>query len=505
MYTDFAWQMWGVMTDPHLLVLSVIGVLLGIIFGCLPGISSTMALAILLPVTYALTPEGAMVFLMSVFAATVYGGSISAIMINIPGTPGAIVTQLEGYPMARKGKAGEAMFYSLYSSTIGGFIGLAVLMLVAPLVAQAAMQFRSPEFAMVTVLGLTMLAYSTPGSTFRGVLSGAIGLMCGMVGFDALTDVPRFTYGSGALLNGVELVPVTIGLFGLAEVMRNIDGASAIQRVSTSLGRLWPSREDIRRVTGSILRGSAIGIGVGAIPAAGSAIAVAVSYAQEQRLSKRSKEFGTGVPEGIAGPEAANNACIGGALIPMMTLGIPGDTMTAVLMGALLIHGLRPGPLLFEEHTGYVAAVYVSLFIGTLLTFVFGMILMRQFVRLLQAPSHILLVLIMLLCIVGAFAMRNNMTDVYVMIAFGVIGYIMAALEIPVAPLAFGLILGPLLEENLRRSLIVSDGSWMIFVERPIACTMLLLSVLALAYPMFAPALRQLWRRRLGNPDQSTS
>lgn len=503
MFSDFALQMWGVMTDPHLLMLSVLGVLLGIVFGCLPGISSTMAMAILLPVTYALSPEGAMVFLMSVFAATVYGGSISAIMINIPGTPGAIVTQLDGYPMARKGKAGEAMFYSLYSSTIGGFIGLAVLMLVAPLVAQAAMQFRSPEFAMATVLGLTMLAYSTPGSTFRGILSGAIGLMCGMVGFDALTDVPRFTYGSGALLNGVELVPVTIGLFGLAEVMRNIDGASAIQRISTSLGRLWPSREDIRRVTGSILRGSAIGIGVGAIPAAGSAIAVAVSYAQEQRISKRSKEFGTGVPEGITGPEAANNACIGGALIPMMTLGIPGDTMTAVLMGALLIHGLRPGPLLFEEHSGFVAAVYVSLFIGTLLTFVFGMLLMRQFVRLLQAPSHVLLVLITLLCIVGAFAMRNNMTDVYVMIAFGVIGYIMAALEIPVAPLAFGLILGPLLEENLRRSLIVSDGSWMIFVERPIACTMLLLSVLALAYPMFAPALRRMWRRRFGNSDQS--
>ena len=505
MYSDFAMQMWGVITDPHLLMLSVLGVLLGIVFGCLPGISSTMALAILLPVTYALTPEGAMVFLMSVFAATVYGGSISAIMINIPGTPGAIVTQLDGYPMARKGKAGEAMFYSLYSSTIGGFIGLAVLMLVAPLVAKAAMQFRSPEFAMATVLGLTMLAYSTPGSTFRGILSGCIGLLCGMVGFDSLTDVPRFTFGSGTLLNGVELVPVTIGLFGMAEVMRNIDGVSAIERISTNLGRLWPSREAIRKVWPSILRGSAIGIGVGAIPAAGSAIAVAVSYAQEQRLSKRSKEFGTGVPEGIAGPEAANNACIGGALIPMMTLGIPGDTMTAVLMGALLIHGLRPGPMLFEEHTGFVAAVYVSLFIGTLLTFVFGMALMRQFVRLLQAPSHILLVLITLLCIIGAYAMRNNMTDVYVMIAFGIIGYIMSALHIPVAPLAFGLILGPLLEENLRRSLIVSDGSWMIFVERPIAFTMLLLSVLALSYPMFAPALRRMWRRRVTNPDQSAT
>ncbi|PWB61858.1 MAG: C4-dicarboxylate ABC transporter permease [Bradyrhizobiaceae bacterium] len=496
MLADFLAQFAMVLAEPRLLGLSALGVLLGIVFGCLPGISSTMSLAILLPVTYALSPQAAMIFLMAVFSASVYGGSISAILINIPGTPGAIVTQLDGYPLARKGRAGEALFYSLLASTVGGVLGLAVLMLVAPFVAGAAMQFRSPEFAMATVFGLTMLAYSTPGSTFRGLLSGSIGLLCGMVGFDATTDVARFDFGSSMLQNGIELVPVTIGLFGLAEVMRNIDGAAAVQQVTARLGRLLPAKGEIRRLWPSMLRGSAVGITVGAIPAAGSAIAVAVSYAQEQRLSPRGREFGTGVPEGITGPESANNACVGGALIPMMTLGIPGDTMTAVLMGALLIHGLRPGPLLFAEHAGFVGAVYVALFLALVFTAVFGLALMRQFVRLLQTPSHVLLVIITLLCVVGAFAIRNNMTDVYVMLAFGVVGYLMYALAIPVAPLAFGLILGPLLEENLRRSLVVGDGSWLIFLERPLAAALLALSLAALVYPALAPALRRAWTAR---------
>tara|TARA_Y100000994_G_scaffold226277_1_gene209122 strand:- start:1140 stop:2444 length:1305 start_codon:yes stop_codon:yes gene_type:complete len=425
---------------------------------------------------------------MAVFSASVFGGSISAILINIPGTPGAIVTQLEGYAMTKDGRASEALTYSLFSSTIGGIVGLIILMLVAPLVAKAAMQFRSPEFAMTTVFGLTMLAYSTPGSTFRGILSGVIGLLCGMVGFDLVTDVPRFDFGTSALQSGIGLVPLTVGLFGLAEVFRGIEGGVKGARKTPKLGTLMPSFEKVRRLWKTILRGSALGAIIGAIPAAGSAIAVAVSYAQEQRFSKRGNKFGTGVPEGLAGPEAANNACVGGALVPLMTLGIPGDTMTAVLMGALLIHGLRPGPMLFAERPDFVASVYVALFLALLLTVVFGFLLVRHFVRLMRTPDHILLVIIAMLCVVGSFAIRNNITDVYIMIAFGVIGYVMNRLDIPVAPLAFGLILGPILEENLRRSLIISDGSWLVFIERPIALTMLVLSVSALVFPLLQRA-----------------
>lgn len=480
-------QLFEIFTDPYLIGLSAMGTLLGIIFGCLPGISSTMALAILLPITYALSPTAAIVFLMAVFSASVFGGSISAILINIPGTPGAIVTQLEGYPMARSGRAGEALFYALAASTLGGLIGLAVLMLVAPVIAGAAMQFRSPEFAMATVFGLTMLAYSTPGATFLGILSGCIGLLCGMVGFDALTDVPRFDFGSTLLQSGVTLVPVTIGLFGIAEVMRNLDiPVAGKEDTAAWIGRIRPPWSEMRRLWKAVLRGSGIGVVVGAIPAAGSAIAVAVAYAQERRLSPRGKDFGKGVPDGVVGPEAANNASVGGALVPMMTLGIPGDTMTAVLMGALLIHGLRPGPQLFIDNPDFVAGVYVALGVAIVFTAVFGLALMGQFVRLMRAPRHVLVAAIILLCIIGSYAIRNNVADVWIMIAFSVIGYLMNALSIPVAPLAFGLILGPILEENLRRSLIVGDGSWMIFLERPIALTMLLLSLAAVIYPMIA-------------------
>ena len=495
MIADFLSAASGILMDPYLLGMSALGVVLGITMGCLPGISSTMALAILLPVTYAMSPVAAMMFLMAVFSASVYGGSISAILINIPGTPGAIVTQLEGYAMTRKGEASDALTLSLFSSTMGGIVGLVILMLVAPIVASAAMQFRSPEFAMATVFGLTMLAYSTPGSTFRGILSGAIGLLCGMVGFDVVTDVSRFDFGTTALQSGIELVPLTVGLFGLAEVLRGLEDGAGRRVQTPALGTLIPSFSKLRRLWKTVLRGSALGAIIGAIPAAGSAIAVAVSYAQEQRLSKRSAEFGTGVPEGLAGPEAANNACVGGALVPLMTLGIPGDTMTAVLMGALLIHGLRPGPLLFAERPDFVAGVYVALFFALVLTVVFGTFLIRYFVRLMRTPSHVLLMIIALLCVIGSFAIRNNVVDVYVMLAFGVIGYVMTRLEIPVAPLAFGLILGPILEENLRRSLIISDGSWLVFVERPIALSMLLLSIGALCYPLVRTSVALMARR----------
>ena len=484
---EFLAQLAGIFSDPNMLMLSIVGTLLGIVFGCLPGISSTMALAILLPISYSLTPAGAIVFLMAVFSASVFGGSISAILINIPGTPGAIVTQLDGYPMARSGRAGEALFYALGASTLGGLIGLGALIMIAPVVAGAAMQFRSPEFAMATVFGLTLLAYSTPGATFLGILSGCVGLICGMVGFDSLTDVPRFDFGTRALQNGINLVPVTIGLFGIAEIMRNLQIASGSgETVTRHIGRIIPPWSEMRRLWKAVLRGSGIGIAVGAIPAARSAIALAVSYAQEQRFSPRGKDFGKGVPDGVVAPEASNNAAVGGALVPMMTLGIPGDSMTAVLMGALLIHGLRPGPQLFLEHTDFVASVYIGLLLAIVLTAVLGLLLMKQFVRLMQAPRHILVVAIILLCVIGSFTIRNNVADVGVMITFSLIGYVMYKLEIPVAPLAFGLILGPILEENLRRSLIVSDGSWMVFVERPIALAMLLLSLAAVLYPVFA-------------------
>ncbi len=471
------------LSDPTALGLSLVGVLAGILLGALPGISSTMSLAVLLPVSFSMSPGHGMMFLIGVFSASVYGGSISAILINIPGTPGAIVTQMDGYPMARRGRAGEALIYALLASTFGGLFGWILLMVIAPLVAQAALAFRSPEYAAVTVFGLTMLAYASPGSTFKGLIAAVIGILCAQIGFDDITDIGRFDFGNPGLQAGIQLVPMAVGIFGLAEVLRNIEPGGARLQAVARIRRLFPPWREIRPLWPIAVRGSLIGALVGAVPAAGSAIGVAVAYAQEKRMSRAPDRYGTGIPEGIVAPESANNACVGGALIPMMTLGIPGDTMTAVLIGALLIHGLRPGPALFTERLDFVAAVYVALAVALVLTALCALILVRWIARILNTPKNALMAGIAVLCVIGSYAVRNSEFDVLVMIAFGALGWLMQRVGIPVAPVAFGLILGPLLEENVRRSLIV-DGSWWVFVERPISLCLLLLSVAALVYPV---------------------
>ena len=479
------------LTDPVGLGLCVIGVVIGIILGALPGISSTMALAVLLPFSFGMDLDNSMLFLMAVFSASVYGGSISAILINIPGTPGAIVTQMDGYPMARNGRAGEALTYALLASSLGGIFGWLLLIGFAPLVASLALVFQSPEFAAITLFGLTMLAYASPGSTFLGILAGVIGLILSTVGFDPTTDVSRFTYDIAPLQAGLGLIPAAVGIFGIAEVLGNIEHVGLRLKVVTEIKRIIPPWNEMKRLWPICIRGSLIGAFVGAIPAAGSAIAVSVAYAQEKRMSKRPELFGTGIPEGIVAPESANNSCVGGALIPMITLGIPGDSMTAVLIGALLIHGLRPGPDMFLAHIDFVATVYVSLILAVIVTLALGLYGNRYFARVLQLPRPILLTAIVLLCIIGSFAVRNSMFDVVVMLGFGVAGYAMNKVGMPTAPVIFGMVLGPLLEDNIRRSLILY-GDWNVFLERPISLALLLLSVVALVYPLIQTA----WQKR---------
>ena len=463
-----------VLLDPVALGLSVMGVLFGIILGALPGVSSTMSLAVLLPVSFTMAPGHAMMFLLGIFSASVYGGSISAILINIPGTPGAIVTQMDGYPMARNGRAGEALTYALLASATGGILGWLLLVMLAPLVAAAALHFQSPEYASVTFFGLTMLAYATPGSTYKALLAGVLGLLISTVGLDGITDVSRFDFGVSDLQAGLSIIPVAVGIFGLAEVLRNVEGGSRRFEVIKRIDRLLPPWSEIRPLLPMAVRGS---------------------YAQEKRMSKTPERYGTGIPEGIVAPESANNACVGGALIPMMTLGIPGDSMTAVLIGALLIHGLRPGPALFTERLDFVATVYVALLLAIVLTTIFGLIGIRWIARILHEPKNIMMTAIAVLCVVGSYAVRNSSFDVLVMVVFGFIGYLMQRVGMPVAPVVFGLILGPLLEENNLRALIVNDD-WRIFVTRPISLTLLVVSVISLVYP----AIRDRLRRSPGVP-----
>ena len=473
----------GFATDPAMLALLALGAVLGLVLGAIPGISSTMALAVMLPVTFAMDTGAAILFLIAIFMSSVYGGSISAILLKLPGTPAAIFTQVEGYPMARAGRAGQALSYALIASSAGGLIGLALLVTLTPLLAGVATNFRSPEFAAVALFGLVMLSFSSNGSTIVATVVGLIGVLIGMIGFDPLTDAQRFTMGQPALQAGISLVPVIIGLFGLAEVLRalSLPGDRVLMR--PSIGRITVPLRDLVGRTSPMLRGSVIGTFIGAIPAAGSAVAVSIAYAVEKRLSPNRAGFGSGEPDGLVAPEAANSAGVGGSLIPLMALGVPGDTITAVLMGALLLHGLQPGPTLFAANPTFVAWIYASVLLALVATLIVGLASLRFAVLITRVPPRVMLIVVAIFCVIGAFAIRNDMNDVYLMAAFGLLGWVFYKLNLPATPLAFGLILGPILEENVRRSLMISQGDWSVFISRPVAGVFVLISVLLVIGP----------------------
>lgn len=488
----------GVMTNPTLLGLSLLGVVLGLIFGALPGISSTMALAVMLPFTYGMETPAAMMLMLGVFFASVYAGSISAILLNIPGTPGAMITLLDGHAMARSGRAAEAMSYALIASLFGGVIGWVLMVILAPTIASYALHFGSPEYAAVVFFGLALVAYASSGDTLRGLAAGAIGLLVGVVGRDEISDVPRFTFGAADLQGGIDIIPLAIGVFGIAEALSVLSRKKgAAEPMQTRSQRTWPPLRDLVPEIPTALRGSAVGAFVGAIPAAGSAVAVALAYAIEKRLSKNPAAFGTGLPRGVVAPESANNACVGGALIPMMTLGIPGDSITAILIGVLLLHGLRPGPGLFESQPDLIVTIYSALFVAILLTgLVAATIGLPVFRRVLSLPQRILVTGVLLLCLLGAFSVRNATVDVWVAIFFGGVGFAFIRLGVPVLPLAFGAVLGPILEENLRRTLMI-HRDWLVFLERPVSLALISISVVVLVGPPIVRLLSNTRGRKL--------
>jgi len=488
----------GIMLDPVAIGLCFAGVVAGLMFGAMPGVSSTMALAVMLPLTYAMSPEHAMMLMIAVFFSSVYAGSVSAILLNIPGTPGAMMTLLDGHPMAKQGRAGEAMTYALVASIAGGLFGWVFLAMVAPVIAQYALAFGSPEYAAVVFFGLVLVAYAASGDTLRGLVAGVLGLMLGVVGRDSVTDVPRFTFGHPVLESGIDIIPLAIGLFGISEALAAIDSRPS-QESSTlaRLGRLMPPWRSLLAEVPATLRSSAIGAFVGAIPAAGSAVAVAVAYSFEKRLSRNPEKFGTGLPRGVVAPEAANNACVGGSMIPMMTLGIPGDSITAVLMGVLLLHGLRPGPGLFESQPEFVSTIYIALLLAIIVTAVVAATAgLRIYNRVLLLPRRVLFTAVMLLCLLGAFSVRNSLFDVWVALLSGGAGYALVRLGVPILPLAFGVVLGPILEENLRRTLMI-HRDWTVFIERPISLAMLLIALLVLLAPLLTNLFNRLKNRWL--------
>jgi putative tricarboxylic transport membrane protein len=475
----------SVALTPVNLGLALAGALLGTLVGALPGIGSTSAVALLLPLTFNMDPSGAIILLCGIYYGSMYGGTITSVLINTPGESATVVTTLDGYQLARQGRAGAALGIATLASFVAGTTGTAALMLTAPTLARGALTFGPPEYFALTVLGLAMLAGLTTGSGTKAALSALLGLIVATVGLDVTTGMPRLTFGSVDLLGGIDFLPVSIALFGFTEML--ITAASPVQSVvgapRVTVREVFPTWADCWRSRFAMLRGTVIGFFVGTLPGAGATLASFIAYAVEKRVSRQPERFGRGALEGVAAPEAANNAASAGALVPLLTLGLPGGTTTAVLVGALIMWGLRPGPLLFEQNPRFAWGLIASMYIGNLMLLVLNILLIPIFVRALRIPFSILAPSVLVLCLVGAFAANNRMWDVGVMLVFSVLGLAMRRLGY--SPVAFvsALVLGPLAENAFRQSLQISHGNFAIFASRPIAATLLVLAAAALIVP----------------------
>jgi putative tricarboxylic transport membrane protein len=465
---------------PAMLFYCLVGVFIGTLVGVLPGIGPVGAMSMLLPATYGLSPAASIIMLAGIYYGAMYGGSTTSILVNIPGEAASVITCLDGYQMARKGRAGPALGISAIGSFIGGTIAVIGLMFLSFPLANAALKFGAPEFFSVMVLAMTILAYMAAGSAVNAFLMVLIGLILGCVGMDPVFGIPRFFFGSASLLDGIGVVPVAMGLFGIAEIFANVGSPQERSILKAKIRNLLPNLDDWKRSIGPIWRGSIMGFFLGILPGAGSIMSTFVSYTTEKKLSKHPEEFGTGAIEGVAGPETANNAAAGGAFVPMLALGIPPTAVMALLLSALIIHGVTPGPLLMKQHPEIFWGVIASMYVGNALLLILNLPLVGLWVKVLKVPNKLLLPLILLACLIGAYATNSNATDILVMIIFGVVGYILKKAGYELAPLIMALVLGPMMEANWRSALILSDGSLLIFVTRPISVTFLIISALLL-------------------------
>jgi putative tricarboxylic transport membrane protein len=461
------------------------GVFLGIIVGSLPGLTATMGIALLIPFTFGVAPEIALSMMIGIFAGGIYGGSISAILLRTPGTPAAGATVLDGYPLAQRGEAGRALAVATISSAIGGLIGAVTLSFLAPQIARIAVRFGPPEYVLLGIYGLTMISYVTGKSMLKGYFMGLLGLLIATIGIDPISGFPRFTFGNLNLLTGFALLPVLIGLFAVAQAFEGVSTFRNRAVAQVKIARIGIAVRDFVRIIPHVIKSGFIGTFVGAVPGTGTDIAAFLSYGEAKRSSRNAAEFGTGAIEGVAAPEAGNNASVNGAMIPLFTLGIPGEAATAVMLGGLLLLGLQPGPLLFRENAQVIYTVFASTITANLFILTIGLIGARGFAKILSLPKNVITPLIFIIAIVGSYAMRNNAFDVGVTIATGFVGYLLVKADYPVPPLLLGLILGPLVESNLGRTLLISDGNLLVFFTRPISLVFVALITFALVSSVF--------------------
>jgi putative tricarboxylic transport membrane protein len=455
-----------------------IGVFIGTLIGVLPGIGPIGAMSILLPTTFGLSPVASVIMLAGIYYGAMYGGSTTSILVNIPGEAASVITCLDGYEMAKQGRAGPALGISAFGSFVGGTFSIIGLMFLVTPLAEAALKFGPAEFTALMCLAMTVLTYLASRSMLRALLMVIAGLMVGSVGNDPIAAVPRFTFGSTYLLDGIGLVSVAMGLFGISEVLINLEQRQVGVLLKTTIKNLLPTRQDWRRCYGPIGRGSVLGFLLGILPGGGGIIASFLSYTMEKRFSKYPHEFGKGAIEGVAGPETANNAAAGGGFVPLLSLGIPSNAIMGLLLGALIIHGISPGPLLVTEHPEIFWGVIASMYIGNVMLLLLNLPLIGLWVKVLRVPYRVLMPLILLCCLIGAYASNNNSLDIVTMLVFGIVGYVLRKLDYEPAPFLLAMILGPMLETNFRNALKMSDGSLLIFVQKPISAVILAICAL---------------------------
>ncbi len=472
------------------LLFCFVGVFFGTLVGVLPGIGPLATMSILLPVTFGMSPTTAIIMLSGIYYGAYYGGSTTSILVNIPGEAASVITCLDGYQMALSGRAGPALGIAAFGSFIAGTFGLIVLQAVSPALVTVALQFGAPEYFSLMILGLVILTFLTEKSMVKALMVAAVGVIMGTVGMDNMTGTARFTFDIPELLDGLGIVPMAMGLFGITEIFLNLEKVIQRSVMSSKLTGLLPSIRDWMDAKWSILRGSLVGFGLGMLPGGGGVIASFSSYAIEKMSSKHPEKFGHGAIEGVAGPEAANNAAASAGFVPLLTLGIPVGAVQAILLGALMIHGITPGPMLLQEHPDVFWGVIASMYIGNVLLLVLNLPLIGLWVKILKVPYSLLFPMILFFCLIGAYSVNNSAMDVGIMLLFGIVGYLMKKFDYEPAPMILAFVLSPILESSLRQSLLMSDGSFTIFLVSPISLACLLLAGLLLILA-FLPMIRR--------------
>lgn len=487
-------QTFASILQPGIAVYVIIGVLVGVTIGTLPGLTATMAVAILTPLTFWLAPEQGFAMLVGVYNSAIFAGGISAILINTPGTPASIATTFDGYELTKQGKPGLALGINTIYSAIGGLFSTLVLMLAAFPLAQFALKFGPPEYFALAIFGLSMMISVSNGSVLKGLIVGALGLLLSTVGLDPMLSTPRYTFGNIHFMQGISFIPIMIGLFGVGEVLHQIftnDGSERGRINISKVGRVLPTLKEFKRLIPSTAITSVISPIIGAVPGAGGDIASIIAWDQARRISKKSEEFGKGSVEGLANTCLANNGVIGGAMTTMLTLGIPGDSVTAVLIGSLMMYGMQPGPRLFIEHRGFVMKLMALMVIANLVILAVGLLGAKLSIKILSIKKEIIWMSVLLLCVVGSYSLNSSYVDVILMSIAGVLGLFFRRMEFPLGPFILGLLLGRLCESSMRRALALSQGSYSIFLTRPITLVLLLAALLSLTLPLIKNTIKR--------------